>query len=69
MELPNSVIENVLVKSEEMPADSLPVRGYDFGNGRLDLHSLLISYTTTGFQATHFGYAVKEIGRMVWPLK
>jgi len=65
MELPSSVIENVLVKSEEMPADSLPVRGYDFGSGRLDLHSLLTSYTSTGFQATHFAQAVKEIGRMV----
>lgn len=65
MEVPSSVIDSVLMKSEDMPKDSVPIKGYDFSNSCLDLHSLLSSYTTTGFQATNFGQAVTEIGRMV----
>ena len=65
MEVPSAVLETVLVKSESMPADAVSVTGYDFNNGVGDVHSLLSSYITTGFQATHFGRAVKEIEKMV----
>lgn len=65
MEIPSAVLETVLVKSESMPSDSVPVTGFDFNNGLGDVHSLLSTYITTGFQATHFGRAVKEIEKMV----
>ena len=65
MEVPSAVLETVLLKSESMPPDSVAVKGYDFNNGVADVHSLLSSYITTGFQATHFGRAVKEIENMV----
>ena len=54
----------VLVQSQEMPADSVKVQGYDFNQG-VDYHKLLKSYTTSGFQATNFGLAVEEINKMV----
>ena len=54
----------VLGESEPMPEGSIPVRGYDFSPG-LDYHHLLQSFRTTGFQATNFGLAVDEIGKMV----
>ena len=66
MEVPSSVLETVLVKSESMPSDAVAVKGFDFNNGVDDFHSLLSSYITTGFQATNFGQAVKEIGNMVY---
>lgn len=65
MEAPSAVLETVLLKSEAMPSDAVAVKGYDFNNGVVDIHSLLSSYITTGFQATHFGRAVKEIDNMV----
>lgn len=65
MEIPSSVLETVLAKSEAMPSDAVAVKGYDFNNGVTDVHSLLSTYITTGFQATHFGRAVKEIENMV----
>jgi len=40
------------------------VLGYDFNNG-IDHHQLLQSYLNTGFQATNFGLAVKEINSML----
>jgi len=64
MEVPSAALETVFVKSESMPSDAVPVKGYDFSSG-VDIHSLLSSYMTTGFQATHFGRAVKEIENMV----
>ena len=65
MEIPSCVLETVLAKSESMPSDAVAVKGYDFNNGVTDIHSLLSTYITTGFQATHFGRAVKEIKNMV----
>lgn len=47
-----------------MPEGSIPVLGYDFSPG-LDYHHLLQSFRTTGFQATNFGLAVDEIGKML----
>lgn len=39
-------------------------QGYDFNQG-VDHDKLLESFLTTGFQATNFGLAVKEVERMV----
>ena len=65
MEAPSNAFETVLAKSEDMPSDAIPVKGFDFNKGLSDVHSLLSTYFTTGFQATHFGRAVKEIEKMV----
>jgi len=66
--LPEILQTAVLGESEEMPPDSVPVRGYDFNNG-IDHDALLQSFLTTGFQATNFGLAVEEIKRMrAWRL-
>ena len=40
------------------------VKGYDFNDG-IDYHKLLLSYKTSGFQATNFGLAVEQINAMV----
>lgn len=65
---PSVSTDAVMVQSEAMPADSVEVRGYDFNAG-VDHRALLESYLTTGFQATNFGLAVKEIRRMLaWRL-
>ncbi|NWS11205.1 DHYS synthase, partial [Pachyramphus minor] len=54
----------VLRPSGALPAEALPVRGYDFASGP-DLAELLRSFRTTGFQATSFARAVAEIQRMI----
>ena len=64
MAAPQSAADAVLLKSEEMPEDSVLVSGYDFNKG-IDFHKLLQSYATSGFQATNFGRAVIEINKMV----
>ncbi|XP_070531849.1 deoxyhypusine synthase-like isoform X2 [Ptychodera flava] len=61
---PSKATEAVLVKSAEMPRDSVKVKGYDFNDG-IDYHALLESYKTSGFQATNFGLAVEEINKML----
>ena len=44
----------------------LIVRGYDFNQpGPVDYFSLLQSYSSTGFQATHFGQACQQIEAML----
>ena len=58
-----SAQENVLVKSVEMPSDSIKVKGYDFNQG-VDHNALFDSFLSSGFQATNFGLAVEEIKRM-----
>ncbi|XP_022094656.1 deoxyhypusine synthase-like [Acanthaster planci] len=62
--LPKCVADAVFVPSEDMPANSVPVRGYDFNQG-IDYHKLMQSYRTSGFQATNFGLAVEEINKML----
>eukprot|EP01045_Picozoa_sp_COSAG04_P006401 COSAG04_NODE_313_length_17126_cov_17.159922_7_plen_86_part_00 len=52
------------VKCEPMPADAVPIRGYDFNDG-VDYERLLQTYRHIGFQAAHFGLAVDEINRMI----
>eukprot|EP00055_Hartaetosiga_balthica_P016446 m.104232 g.104232 ORF g.104232 m.104232 type:complete len:394 (+) comp9107_c0_seq3:84-1265(+) len=60
--------EAVLLRSEPMPKDSIPVKGYDFNNGP-DVDALLKTYLTSGFQATNFGLAINEINDMLnWTL-
>lgn len=60
--------KNIYRKSEPFPEDVLKVQGYDFNQG-VDHKALLQSFFTTGFQATHFGRAVREINRMVRRIK
>jgi len=67
-DIPGSVHEAVLVRSESLGPSAHTVRGYDFAQG-VDHAALLASYMTTGFQATQFGRAVNEIRRMIsWRL-
>ena len=64
MFVPKAAVESVMLGSDPMPEDSVPVRGYDFNKG-VDYHALLQSYKTCGFQATNFGLAVDEVQRML----
>ncbi|KAM7074501.1 deoxyhypusine synthase [Ciconia boyciana] len=61
---PAEALRAVLKPSGPLPAESLPVRGYDFADGP-DHAALLRSFRTTGFQATSFAQAVAEIHRMI----
>ncbi|CAJ0565651.1 unnamed protein product, partial [Mesorhabditis spiculigera] len=54
----------VLVKSCEVPANSLPIKGYDFNDG-VDFDGLMRSYLTTGFQASHMARAIEQINDML----
>lgn len=60
--------KNIYRNTEPFPEDVPKVQGYDFNQG-LDHKALLQSFFNTGFQATHFGRAVREINRMVRRLK
>ncbi|KAE8620079.1 hypothetical protein XENTR_v10010090 [Xenopus tropicalis] len=62
--LPNDAKGAVLMPSDSLPEGSVQVRGYDFNRG-VNYEALLQSYLTTGFQATHFGQAAKEINNMI----
>lgn len=53
---------NVLRKSDEIEGPS--VKGYDFNKG-IDYDKILDSYSSTGFQATHFAKAVDMINKMI----
>ncbi|VDN11343.1 unnamed protein product [Dibothriocephalus latus] len=62
---PPGFVEAVLKPSKSLPEGvSETVKGYDFNKG-VDYEALLLSYATTGFQATNFGRAVKVINAMV----
>ncbi|XP_034448328.1 deoxyhypusine synthase-like isoform X2 [Hippoglossus hippoglossus] len=50
--------------TQPVPGDTPKILGYDFNKG-VDHQALLQSYLTTGFQATNFGLAVKEIKNMI----
>lgn len=63
-EAPGEALRAVLRPSGALPAEALPVRGYDFSGGP-DHAALLRSFRTTGFQATSFAQAVAEIERMI----
>ena len=53
---------NVLRDSGEI--EGVSVKGYDFGNG-VNYDKILDSYSSTGFQATHFAKAVETINKMI----
>ena len=59
-----TALEAVLVPSEELPAGSIAIRGYDFNDGR-DLDGLLSSFKSTGLQATALGRAIDEVNAML----
>ncbi|GMS84734.1 hypothetical protein PENTCL1PPCAC_6909, partial [Pristionchus entomophagus] len=50
----------VLVPSDDIPEGKPEIMGIDFNN-EVTLDSLLSSYITTGFQATHLGQAIREL--------
>ncbi len=54
--------KNLLRKSSE--AKGMPVRGYDFNKG-VDYQKIIESYSTTGFQATHFSKAIAITNQMI----
>lgn len=62
--LPESSEGEVPYGGVRIPLDSPVVRGYDWSNG-INYEKLLESYFTSGFQATNFGMAVKELNNMV----
>ncbi|KAM4746927.1 deoxyhypusine synthase [Rhinophrynus dorsalis] len=73
MEAPGSIMAEgqpsdakgaVLMPSDSMPEGSLQVKGYDFNRG-VNYEALLQSYLTTGFQATSYGQAAREISNMI----
>lgn len=61
---PNIAVNAVLQPSQELPAETPIVSGYDWENG-MDYNKILESYTLSGFQATNFGKAVSEINSML----
>ncbi|VDK52898.1 unnamed protein product [Gongylonema pulchrum] len=54
----------VFKKSVPLPAGSIEIKGYDFNEG-IDYDSLLNSYLSTGFQASHMAQAVQQINGML----
>jgi len=60
----NLPVTSVLLKSAPIPADALPIRGYDFNEG-IDYERLFDSYLSTGFQATSLARAIEEVNRMI----
>lgn len=54
----------VLVPSEELPGDSIPICGHDFNKGR-DIDSIMQSFKGTGLQATALGRAIDEVNAML----
>uniref|UniRef100_A0A8C5PQF4 deoxyhypusine synthase n=1 Tax=Leptobrachium leishanense TaxID=445787 RepID=A0A8C5PQF4_9ANUR len=54
----------VMMASDSLPEGTPQVKGYDFNNG-IDYNQLLQSYLYTGFQATSFGQAVREVNNMI----
>lgn len=62
--LPSSVNEAVLKKTTNLSFLEEKVVGYEWNQG-LNYNKLLDSYLHTGFQATSFGLAVKEINKMI----
>lgn len=54
----------VLVPSEELPDDSIPIYGHDFNHGR-DIDTILGAFKATGLQATALGRAIDEVNAML----
>ncbi|XP_053707725.1 deoxyhypusine synthase [Synchiropus splendidus] len=56
--------EAVLKTSCEVPENLLTIKGYDFNQG-VDLHEILKSYLTTGFQSSSLAMAIQQINQMI----
>ena len=54
--------ESILKKSSE--ADGVSIKGYDFDEG-VDFEKIMGSFSSTGFQASHFGKAVEIAEKMI----
>lgn len=61
---PDVAVSAVLQPSQELPAETPIVMGYDWEHGT-DYNKILESYVHSGFQATNFGKAVEEINKML----
>ncbi|KAG9077267.1 Deoxyhypusine synthase, partial [Ceratobasidium sp. UAMH 11750] len=61
--LPAAAAAAVLVQSQPVPDDAIPVRGPDFDKP-LDLNTLLGGYEQIGFQATSLGRAIRIVNKM-----
>lgn len=61
---PDVAVSAVLTPSQELPAETPIVSGYDWENGT-DYNKILESYARSGFQATNFGKTVTEINKML----
>ncbi|CAB3403844.1 unnamed protein product [Caenorhabditis bovis] len=55
----------VLVKSCQVPAGSIPIRGFDFESEDVTISSILKSYLSTGFQASHLAMAIQQVDEML----
>lgn len=62
--IPSVAMEAVLKPSCDIPEDMPKIKGYDFNQG-VDLHAVLKTYLTTGFQASSFGLAIEQINLMI----
>ncbi|XP_072933957.1 probable deoxyhypusine synthase [Epargyreus clarus] len=61
---PDVALNAVLQPSQELPAETPTVSGYDWELGT-DYNKILESYARSGFQATNFGKAIAEINKML----
>ncbi|XP_045457447.1 probable deoxyhypusine synthase [Melitaea cinxia] len=61
---PDVALNAVLAPSQELPADTPIVSGYNWEYGT-DYNKILESYVHSGFQATNFGKAIAEINKML----
>lgn len=61
---PAAAAAAVLVHSQPVPEDAVPIRGPDFDKP-LDLNTLLGGYEQIGFQATSLGKAIRIVNKMV----
>lgn len=60
---PAAAAAAVLVHSQPVPEDAVPIRGPDF-DSPLDLNTLLGGYERIGFQATSLGRAIHIVNKM-----
>ncbi|KAL6773897.1 DHS1 [Auxenochlorella protothecoides x Auxenochlorella symbiontica] len=59
----------VLMPSEDLPSDSVLIRGFEFGKEACTLDALMSSMLSTGLQASALGQAIVEVNRMLdWRL-
>ncbi|MEK6859570.1 MAG: deoxyhypusine synthase [Nanoarchaeota archaeon] len=54
--------KNIFFESSEI--NGISIKGYDFNNG-VDYEKLLDSYSSTGFQATHFAKAIEITNKII----